>query len=1296
MAYNALNNLIDAYIYANGVQAITGQILNGVLKQMVSQLGSGYHLMGVAGPQTVPATDDYAMAYFAATAGEYTDFGGITLAAGEVAVLLTSGNGSWSKQTIYNIPTGTADLENTAEFITNAVTDLVNYYTKTEIDTTLADYPTLEDLATALADYYTKTEIDTILADYTTNTALASALADYYNKNDIDGLLSVVNAALADRYTKDETDTKLADYYKKTETYDKDEVDSIVATLSRQEYIVAWDGSSAPDVTAIPAGVTVTYSGTTYTGTLDASASTVNKIYMVWNGTAYDMYGTSQDGGYSWVPMGTTTVDLSQYATKAEVSQLEAEVDGKIEWTNGYLIQASNLSTSSNASYRYSEPLALKAGDKLKTTTGGSGVSLVSTSDSVGTLISSVKSSDGSGGPYSYTIPSDGYYVICYKYAEAGASFTINDVSVDSYAKPSSAFGKVDELRKDTGDEFVQVEQEINAIVNVSPNDDINKYIREMFLDFGTSGYTLADVQVLKMRHQSADAFMLELRDGSFGTIASFGYKQGLSNYLYEGENNGVSVKLIFNPSAPFIPETWFSSNVSFYNKVLDLQSQPLLAALLADKSNAALINAETVRATAAETKNSEDISDVVNAISETTVKNVTSQVGFVDNNFTHYIKTDGSFGSDAMYLRTYNVEGGYSVNIECRAYINVGVTSLMYAFYSSATVFDETTFISGSDPVVGAVVEQETFENVLIPRGAKVLVFADRGGGTTKLVFTKKDITAANGVSLKQVLGYSASKVVKYVKADGTGDYTTVQDAINDITDATITKQYEIRLCNDEVYTDMTDLWLVSSPASHNTNASPSASVAAIITKDWITIVGYNHRRKVCVYAPDSMAVTSQQYVQCLYLMGCATVENIDFEIKNGRYALHQESGGSTASLDYNARTIMRNCNVVHLGNVHGTGYWDSCYAQANGTCAGLQLEYYNVTWSPSFYMHQNGDANSPNSYLFENCRIAFPFNGVFDGVELGCYIGMNGSGQNSRITFRGCDIKQIRPVIDMFDNNVSTDAAHDIRTMIPIWEGYGNAKTMYPQIDIVPNVLALGTSSANHNIDVTGGTAKSSIFGDGFAVYEGTANKQGLCIGSEYIGKRGDNTCFTLGTRLGDCSLTSKTLVIEYDGVEHTLTFNEDYSSMNNATILGKINTMLQTLGVDASTVTSAVPELEYSFPMADCCEIGNNYSQKSMVNGCAVRRDASNQFGWVVCSAGEKPDGIACERIDPNHYGKIAIIEKNFIPLPYGLYYSTTRPVGTMLKVNNDNGAFTTTSNPDEAVLIAVADNCFVGKK
>jgi hypothetical protein len=38
-------------------------------------------------------------------------------------------------------------------------------------------------------------------------------------------------------------------------------------------YIIAWDGSSEPVITDIPAGVKVTYNGTDYTGTLSANTA---------------------------------------------------------------------------------------------------------------------------------------------------------------------------------------------------------------------------------------------------------------------------------------------------------------------------------------------------------------------------------------------------------------------------------------------------------------------------------------------------------------------------------------------------------------------------------------------------------------------------------------------------------------------------------------------------------------------------------------------------------------------------------------------------------------------------------------------------------------------------------------------------------------------------------------------------------------------------------------------------------------------------------------------------------------
>ena len=99
-SYNELKALIDAYIYPNGVQAITGQILNGVLKAIVDQVGAGYNLMGVAHPSDDPGTPDAPSTWFAYEAGTYTDFGGVTVTAGELAIISSDGL-SWTKQTIF-------------------------------------------------------------------------------------------------------------------------------------------------------------------------------------------------------------------------------------------------------------------------------------------------------------------------------------------------------------------------------------------------------------------------------------------------------------------------------------------------------------------------------------------------------------------------------------------------------------------------------------------------------------------------------------------------------------------------------------------------------------------------------------------------------------------------------------------------------------------------------------------------------------------------------------------------------------------------------------------------------------------------------------------------------------------------------------------------------------------------------------------------------------------------------------------------------------------------------------------
>lgn len=103
MAYDALKAAINAYIKQNGVRAITGQILNGVLIQMVNELGRGYAFMGAATPTGTPASTADPQAYFASTPGTYTNYGGIVVSSGELALLEWDGT-TWSKVTVYTEP----------------------------------------------------------------------------------------------------------------------------------------------------------------------------------------------------------------------------------------------------------------------------------------------------------------------------------------------------------------------------------------------------------------------------------------------------------------------------------------------------------------------------------------------------------------------------------------------------------------------------------------------------------------------------------------------------------------------------------------------------------------------------------------------------------------------------------------------------------------------------------------------------------------------------------------------------------------------------------------------------------------------------------------------------------------------------------------------------------------------------------------------------------------------------------------------------------------------------------------
>ena len=101
-------------------------------------------------------------------------------------------------------------------------------------------------------------------------------------------------------------------------TYDIKDAVARQAIAGGMSKIIAWNGSSTPVVANIPAGVTVTYNETDYTGTLAAADADVTGFYFVYSSTQvgatdiFDEYTVVTSGNTkSWEKIGDTSLDLS-------------------------------------------------------------------------------------------------------------------------------------------------------------------------------------------------------------------------------------------------------------------------------------------------------------------------------------------------------------------------------------------------------------------------------------------------------------------------------------------------------------------------------------------------------------------------------------------------------------------------------------------------------------------------------------------------------------------------------------------------------------------------------------------------------------------------------------------------------------------------------------------------------------------------------------------------------------------------------------------------------------------------
>ena len=95
--WSTLKTAVADIINTNGNQAITGQLLQNVLSNIITNVGENATFAGIATLDTNPGAPDGPVFYLATTAGIYPNFNGLEVLDGEATILLWN-NSAWSKK----------------------------------------------------------------------------------------------------------------------------------------------------------------------------------------------------------------------------------------------------------------------------------------------------------------------------------------------------------------------------------------------------------------------------------------------------------------------------------------------------------------------------------------------------------------------------------------------------------------------------------------------------------------------------------------------------------------------------------------------------------------------------------------------------------------------------------------------------------------------------------------------------------------------------------------------------------------------------------------------------------------------------------------------------------------------------------------------------------------------------------------------------------------------------------------------------------------------------------------------
>ena len=420
------------------------------------------------------------------------------------------------------------------------------------------------------------------------------------------------------------------------------------------------------------------------------------------------------------------------------------------------------------------------------------------------------------------------------------------------------------------------------------------------------------------------------------------------------------------------------------------------------------------------------------------------------------------------------------------------------------------------------------------------------------------------------------------------------------------------------------------------------------VVPKDHVDIIG-SGEGKTIVWAElpysdadigssiDGNVYPRAQYQTLYDYADDCVIKDITFVGKNIRYTTHIDDARGT-----NKTRKYKNVGMIFKGNIgsqmaYGTGTHSGEETYVVGGCS------HSDTHLP-YACHNNISFEKPSLWSFKGHN----FTSLTSKTAI--YQQNDGSLVEDKLELIGCSFGGASYRIDYVEYWLSANTANNYDSFNHAeWQisGYGNDPFLFNNevegqslrfkttaTGIGNNIRFDKTSSAypiliknNQSNSTSSLYLNNRVFIDEYIVQDGSIGLSAQAFGckdlSTKIAAYDAGVNFTsLAKRLGDCSTANKLLVVIVNGVNNTITFNKNYSSMSNAQIVAEMNTQISGATIDLISYGR-----DYYPMITDVCEVAYNTGSTFIPEGSVVTKVGGSV---KLANSNDKIFGVALDDI------------------------------------------------------------------